>query len=211
MEGDARRRRGTRSWGRPRRPTSFWSTPAPYARHAERNGCSGRIGQLSQPQAARATLSWCSGVTGCMAQRMGESNCSSNVRATSTWSVGPDGYRHLGRGAGRGARRAAAPGSRAGSLSVLDLSHRRELPGSGAAPAFERDRLGPGPARAATTAAPSASCRTCGDPKRTVIPSDVINEIRGLVAAGRNHRSHPSGAGPSNSYRHGRLVLRDAS
>ena len=122
----------------------------------------GRIGQLSGLRRERPGLVL--GVTGCMAQRMGDSLLG-NVPAVDL-VMGPDGYRHLGEAlrevVPRGDRPAGASRcwTSRSTRTYRGLEQRRRSHVTAWVPVQ----------RAATTGAPSVSCRMCADRRRTAIP-----------------------------------------
>ena len=153
----------------------------------------GRIGQLSGLRRDRPGLVL--GVTGCMAQRMGESLLG-DVRAVDL-VVGPDGYRHLGRALEQVAPRRHSPGRR---LSVLDLSLDENYRG------LEQRRRSSVTAWVPVQRGCNHRCTFCivpyvRGPEKNRDPDDVINEIRGLAGGGITEVTLLGQT--VNSYRHG--------
>ena len=154
----------------------------------------GRIGQLSGLRRERPWLVL--GVTGCMAQRMGESLLG-NVRAVDL-VMGPDGYRHLGRALKEVVPRRGRPGSR--RLSVLDLSLDENYRG------LEQRRRSSVTAWVPVQRGCNHRCTFCivpyvRGPEKNRDPDDVIAEIRGLADDGITEVTLLGQT--VNSYRHG--------
>ena len=137
--GACSRARATGSSARPRRADVILVNTCAIREHAETRVL-GRIGQLSGLKRRRPWL--VIGVTGCMAQRMGDTLLAKTPAVDLV--MGPDGYRHLGEALGHRSS-ARRPGGEApvGARSVAG----RELPRPRAAPPLAGHRLDPGPAR----------------------------------------------------------------
>ena len=153
----------------------------------------GRIGQLSGLRRARPRLVL--GVTGCMAQRMGDSLLG-KVAAVDL-VMGPDGYRHLGRALEEVAPRRGRPGRR---LSVLDLSLDENYRG------LEQRRRSGVTAWVPVQRGCNHRCTFCivpyvRGPEKNRDPDDVITEIRGLAGDGITEVTLLGQT--VNSYRHG--------
>ena len=136
----------------------------------------GRIGQLSGLRRERPGLVL--GVTGCMAQRMGDSLLG-NVPAVDL-VMGPDGYRHLGEALREVVPRGNRPGRR---LSVLDLSLDENYRG------LEQRRRSRVTAWVPVQRGCNHRCTFCivpyvRGPEKNRDPADVIAEIRGLADEG---------------------------
>ena len=153
----------------------------------------GRIGQLSGLRRERPGLVL--GVTGCMAQRMGDSLLG-KVAAVDL-VMGPDGYRHLGRALEEIAPRRDRPGRR---LSVLDLSLDENYRG------LEQRRRSGVTAWVPVQRGCNHRCTFCivpyvRGPEKNRDPDDVIAEIRGLADDGITEVTLLGQT--VNSYRHG--------
>ena len=136
----------------------------------------GRIGQLSGLRRERPWLVL--GVTGCMAQRLGETLLG-NVRAVDL-VMGPDGYRHLSRVLEEVVPRPGRPGRR---LSVLDLSLDENYLG------LEQRRRSRVTAWVPVQRGCNHRCTFCivpyvRGPEKNRDPDDVIAEIQGLADDG---------------------------
>ena len=153
----------------------------------------GRIGQLSGLRRERPWLVL--GVTGCMAQRMGDALLG-KVAAVDL-VMGPDGYRHLGRALEEIAPRRGRPGRR---LSVLDLSLDENYRG------LEQRRRSGVTAWVPVQRGCNHRCTFCivpyvRGPEKNRDPDDVITEIRGLAEDGITEVTLLGQT--VNSYRHG--------
>ena len=153
----------------------------------------GRIGQLSGLRRERPGLVL--GVTGCMAQRMGDSLLA-DVPAVDL-VMGPDGYRHLGEALREVVPRRDRPGRR---LSVLDLSLDENYRG------LEQRRRSSVTAWVPVQRGCNHRCTFCivpyvRGPEKNRDPDDVIAEIRGLADDGVTEVTLLGQT--VNSYRHG--------
>ena len=153
----------------------------------------GRIGQLSGLRRERPGLVL--GVTGCMAQRMGDSLLG-KVPAVDL-VMGPDGYRHLGEALREVVPRGDRPGRR---LSVLDLSLDENYRG------LEQRRRSHVTAWVPVQRGCNHRCTFCivpyvRGPEKNRDPADVIAEIRGLADEGVTQVTLLGQT--VNSYRHG--------
>ena len=153
----------------------------------------GRIGQLSGLRRERPGLVL--GVTGCMAQRMGDSLLA-KVPAVDL-VMGPDGYRHLGEALREVVPRPDRPGRR---LSVLDLSLDENYRG------LEQRRRSQVTAWVPVQRGCNHRCTFCivpyvRGPEKNRDPDDVIAEIRGLAEDGVTEVTLLGQT--VNSYRHG--------
>ena len=153
----------------------------------------GRIGQLSGLRRERPGLVL--GVTGCMAQRMGDSLLAN--RPAVDLVVGPDGYRHLGEALQEVESRRNRPARR---LSVLDLSLDENYRG------LEQRRRSHVTAWVPVQRGCNHRCTFCivpyvRGPEKNRDPADVIAEIRGLAEDGITEVTLLGQT--VNSYRHG--------
>lgn len=153
----------------------------------------GRIGQLSGLRRERPWLVL--GVTGCMAQRLGETLLR-NVRAVDL-VMGPDGYRQLGRVLEEIVPRRGRPGRR---LTVLDLSLDENYLG------LEQRRRSSVTAWVPVQRGCNHRCTFCIVPyvrgsEKNRDPGDVIAEIRDLADGGITEVTLLGQT--VNSYRHG--------
>ena len=156
----------------------------------------GRIGQLSGLRRRRPGLVL--GVTGCMAQRMGDSLLH-DVSAVDL-VMGPDGYRHLGEALDEVVPRRGRRVRRERRLSVLDLSLDENYRG------LEQRRRSGVTAWVPVQRGCNHRCTFCivpyvRGPEKNREPGDVIAEIRGLAEDGITEVTLLGQT--VNSYRHG--------
>lgn len=156
----------------------------------------GRIGQLSGLRRRRPGLVL--GVTGCMAQRMGDSLLH-DVSAVDL-VMGPDGYRHLGEALDEVVPRRGRRVRREKRLSVLDLSLDENYRG------LEQRRRSGVTAWVPVQRGCNHRCTFCivpyvRGPEKNREPDDVIAEIRGLAEDGITEVTLLGQT--VNSYRHG--------
>ncbi len=136
----------------------------------------GRIGQLSGLRRERPGLVL--GVTGCMAQRMGDRLLRKAPAVELV--VGPDGYRHLGKALAEVAARRDRPGRR---LAMLDLSPSENYRG------LEQRRRSGVTAWVPVQRGCNHRCTFCivphvRGPEKNRDPDDVIAEIRAIADDG---------------------------
>jgi tRNA-2-methylthio-N6-dimethylallyladenosine synthase len=185
--------------------------------HAEQRVI-GRVGELNRLKAERPDL--VIGVTGCMAQRLGETLLERRVRrprhgpgrlSRPAGGARPDPRGHPGSGRASGQRGRRPPRAPAGVRPRCRRSRERcvrtaaarsglpcladRLAGCSSIPRRGELRGARGPARvgsargcpssaAATTAARTASCRTCAAPEKNRSPERVLDEVRGIAEQG---------------------------
>lgn len=153
----------------------------------------GRVGQLSGLRSERPWLVL--GVTGCMAQRMGDSLLD-KVPAVDL-VMGPDGYRHLTRTLRQIMPR---PGKRSRRLALVELYPDEDYRG------LERRRRSDVTAWVPVQRGCNYRCTFCivphvRGPEKNRAPDDVLDEVRGLVD---EHITEVTLLGQTvNSYRHG--------
>ena len=156
----------------------------------------GRVGQLSGLRRERPWLVL--GVTGCMAQRMGDVLLG-KVRAVDL-VMGPDGYRHLGRALEEIVDRRGRRDHHARRLAVLDLSLDENYRG------LEQRRRSGVTAWVPVQRGCNHRCTFCivpyvRGPEKNRAPEDVIAEVRGLSGDGITQVTLLGQT--VNSYRHG--------